>query len=185
MWERRRGGLKTKVKEKKRREGHLRDTYCENRSLYQVWPILTILVTKVRLPVYSPTILGRAGRPIGDPYESPPPPLPFPCAQASAPGLILAHGNTGSTLNVGSPDLYISRDGGVTWSRTLQGSWGVTVADHGGLLVAAKDYHQTPSTELRYSCDEGLTWRTFTFSTTGMTVYGVLTEPGEHTTTVR
>lgn len=105
-------------------------------------------------------------------------------SQASAPGLILAHGNTGSTLDAQSPNLYISRDGGVSWSQTLQGSWGVTVADHGGLLVAAKDYHRTPSTELRYSCDEGISWSSFAFTTTNMTIYGVLTEPGEHTTTV-
>lgn len=113
------------------------------------------------------------------------PSLPSPPTQASAPGIILAHGNTGSTLNAASPDLYISRDGGVNWSMTLQGSWGVTVADHGGLLVAARDYHQTASNELRYSCSEGLSWNSFIFSSTSMTVYGVVTEPGEHTTTVR
>ena len=110
--------------------------------------------------------------------------IPFPF-QASAPGLILAHGNTGSVLNADSPDLYISRDGGVNWFQTLQGSWGVTVADHGGLLVAARDYHNTPSRILRYSCDEGLNWTDFQFSATGMTIFGVVTEPGEHTTTVR
>lgn len=110
---------------------------------------------------------------------------PLPHVQASAPGLILAHGNTGSTLNADNPDLFISRDGGVSWSLTLQGSWGVTVVDHGGLLVAAKDYHQTPSTQLRYSCNEGISWSDFIFSETGMTVFGVVTEPGEHTTTVR
>ena len=105
--------------------------------------------------------------------------------QASAPGIILAHGNTGRNLDASNPDLYISRDGGVSWSLTLEGSWGVTVVDHGGLLVAAKDYHPPPSTQLRYSCDEGLSWRSFDFTTTSMTVFGVLTEPGEHTTTVR
>ena len=105
--------------------------------------------------------------------------------QASAPGIILAHGNTGSTLNSDSPDLYISRDGGVSWAQTLQGSWGVTVVDHGGLLVAANDYHHVPSTQLRYSCNEGISWNSFQFTDIGMTVYGVLTEPGEHTTTVR
>lgn len=104
--------------------------------------------------------------------------------QASAPGLILAHGNTGNSLSA-NPDLYISRDGGVSWSLTLQGSWGVTVVDHGGLLVAARDYHQIPSMILMYSCNEGLSWSPFTFSTIGVTVFGVITEPGEHTTTVR
>ena len=91
----------------------------------------------------------------------------------------------GTSLNPDDPDLYISRDGGVSWVLTLVGSWGVTVADHGGLLVAARDYHQTPSTELRYSCDEGINWSDFVFSTTPMVVFGVVTEPGEHTTTIR
>ena len=71
-------------------------------------------------------------------------------------------GNIGKELSV-NPDLYISRDGGVSWERTLAGSWGVNVADHGGLLVAAMDYHQEPSTVLKYSCDEGYNWTDFTF----------------------
>lgn len=72
-------------------------------------------------------------------------------------------GNTGPTL-IDDPDLYISRDGGVTWEETLASSWGVNVADHGGLMVAAKDYHdREESTVLKYSCDEGYTWYNFTF----------------------
>ena len=71
-------------------------------------------------------------------------------------------GNIGKELSV-NPDLYISRDGGVSWERTLAGSWGVNVADHGGLLVAAMDYHQEPSTVLKYICDEGYNWTDFTF----------------------
>ena len=71
-------------------------------------------------------------------------------------------GNTGATLS-GSPDLYISRDGGITWEQTLAGSWGVNLADHGGLMVAARDYHQEESMELKYSCDEGYTWTDFQF----------------------
>ena len=63
-----------------------------------------------------------------------------------------------------NPDLYISRDGGVTWEETLPGSWGVNVADHGGLMVAARDYHQESSTELKYSCDEGYSWDSFSFT---------------------
>ena len=84
-----------------------------------------------------------------------------------------------------NPDLYLSRDGGVSWEQTLQGSWGVTVADHGGLLVAVRDYHHQPSTELKYTCNEGQTWTGFIYSSVNMTVYGVITEPGEYTTTVR
>ena len=72
-------------------------------------------------------------------------------------------GNIGEQLAT-NPDLYISRDGGVTWEETLEGSWGVNFADHGGLMVAARDYHQSQSTDLMYTCDEGYSWREFTFS---------------------
>ena len=104
--------------------------------------------------------------------------------QDSAPGIIVAHGTIGSQLGK-NPDLYISRDGGVSWAQTLNGSYGVTVVDHGGLLVAADDYHKEPSSALLYSCDEGLSWSSYTYSQTDMTVYGIITEPGEETTTVR
>ncbi len=57
--------------------------------------------------------------------------------------------------------------------------------DHGGLLVAAKDHHQVPSTQLQYSCDEGLHWTAFSYTYTPLTVFGVITEPGEHTTIIR
>ena len=73
-------------------------------------------------------------------------------------------GIAGETLT-DNPDLYISRDGGITWEETLAGSWGVNVADHGGLIVAARDYHQEMSSELMYSCNEGYTWTSFRFST--------------------
>jgi hypothetical protein len=99
----------------------------------------------------------------------------------SAPGIIVAHGNTGATLN-GLPDLYISRDGGITWEQTLAGSWGVNLADHGGLMVAARDYHEEESMELKYSCDEGYSWTDFQFINQTITVFGVITEPGHHTT---
>ena len=103
----------------------------------------------------------------------------------TAPGIILAHGTIGGQLSI-NPDLFISRDGGNTWNQTLEGSWGVSVLDQGGLMVAARDYHQNPSTELMYSCDEGMTWTSYHFKPSGnMTVFGVLTEPGEFTTTVR
>ena len=105
-------------------------------------------------------------------------------SQDSAPGIILAHGSIGTQLT-SNPDLYLSRDGGVTWEQTLVGSWGVTVADHGGLMVAVPDYHQNPAIQLFYTCSEGVTWTGFQFSLTPMTVFGVITEPGEYTTTVR
>ena len=72
-------------------------------------------------------------------------------------------GTLGETLT-DDPDLYISRDGGVSWHETLAGSYGVNVLDHGGVIVAANDYHQSASTELKYSCNEGLSWNTYEFT---------------------
>ena len=76
--------------------------------------------------------------------------------------MFIGTGNTGDKLS-NDPDLYISRDGGVTWEEILAGSWGVNVADHGGLMVAAKDYHEEQSMVLKYSCDEGYSWKDFMF----------------------
>ena len=76
-------------------------------------------------------------------------------------------GTLGQTLS-DNPDLYISRDGGISWHETLSGSYGANVLDHGGIIVAVKDYHQVPSTQLKYTCDEGLTWNEFTFTDVGL-----------------
>ena len=104
---------------------------------------------------------------------------------ASAPGIIVAHGTIGGQLSA-NPNLYISLDGGNTWNETLEGSWGMVVVDQGGLMVAVPDYHTTPSRVLMYSCDEGINWTPFNFKPSGnMTVFGVITEPGQSTTVVR
>ena len=55
--------------------------------------------------------------------------------------------------------------------------------DHGGLIVAAADYHQSRSSIVQYTCNEGLTWSTYNYSQL-LTVWGVVTEPGETTTVV-
>ena len=68
--------------------------------------------------------------------------------------------------------------------QTLESSWGVSVLDYGGLLVAARDYHQDPSNTVMYSCDEGGSWSSYKFFEQSLTIYGVITEPGETTTVV-
>ena len=108
----------------------------------------------------------------------------------SAPGIIIAHGITvtdhflfkfyqlcsftgtlGGTLS-DNPDLYISRDGGISWHETLSGSYGANVLDHGGIIVAVDDYHQVPSTQLKYSCNEGISWSEYAFSDVSL-IYNV------------
>ena len=105
-------------------------------------------------------------------------------SRISAPGIIIAHGNYGQNLSMDVVDLYISRDGGLRWEQTLVSSWDAQIIDHGGLLVAAKDYHQSDETYIMYSCDEGLSWVKFNFTTTPTVIWGVVTEPGETTTEV-
>ena len=104
-------------------------------------------------------------------------------SRASAPGIIIAHGNYGQSLSQ-DVDLYISRDGGLRWEQTLFNLWDVQIIDHGGLLVAAKDYRQLDETYIKYSCDEGRSWTNFNFTTTATVIWGVVTEPGETTTEV-
>ena len=108
-------------------------------------------------------------------------------SRSSAPGIIIAHGNYGTYLaSRGNVDLYISRDGGLRWKQTLASSWDAQIIDHGGLLVAAMDYHQlhVDETYISYSCDEGRNWVNFTFTDTSTVIWGVVTEPGETTTQV-
>ena len=74
------------------------------------------------------------------------------------------------------------------FNKTLSSSWGVSVLDNGGLIVAAQDYHQyisSPSHTLKYSCNEGASWSSFNFATSNVVIFGVITEPGESTAVVR
>ncbi|KAL7981563.1 hypothetical protein Chor_005651 [Crotalus horridus] len=65
-------------------------------------------------------------------------------------------------------------------SQVLSGphyySWG----DHGGILMAVTQGSET--NQLKYSTNEGETWKTFKFSEKPVFVYGLLTEPGEKST---
>ena len=57
----------------------------------------------------------------------------------------------------------------------------MNVMDYGSVIVAARDYHVMESNEIKYTCTEGLSWESYNFSSTSMTVWGVVTEPGETT----
>ncbi|XP_065899121.1 VPS10 domain-containing receptor SorCS1-like isoform X4 [Dysidea avara] len=102
----------------------------------------------------------------------------------SAPGLIVANGNYGPYLSDDNVNVYITRDGGLNWEQTLAISWHVEIIDHGGLLVAARDDHQVDSTNIMYSCNEGMNWNTFVFTSIPSIVWGILTEPGQTSTNV-
>ncbi|XP_070808754.1 LOW QUALITY PROTEIN: sortilin-related receptor [Pituophis catenifer annectens] len=100
-------------------------------------------------------------------------------SKESAPGLIIATGSVGKNM-ASKMNVYISSSAGVRWQEVLSGphyySWG----DHGGILMAVTQGSET--NQLKYSTNEGETWKTFTFSEKPVFVYGLLTEPGEKST---
>uniref|UniRef100_A0A4W3H7Z2 Sortilin-related receptor n=1 Tax=Callorhinchus milii TaxID=7868 RepID=A0A4W3H7Z2_CALMI len=100
-------------------------------------------------------------------------------SKESAPGLIVATGSIGRNL-ANKPNVYISSSAGVRWREALPGPHYYTWGDHGGILVAIPQAFST--NELKYSTNEGETWKTFIFSEQNVVVYGLLTEPGEKST---
>uniref|UniRef100_S4RF03 Sortilin related receptor 1 n=1 Tax=Petromyzon marinus TaxID=7757 RepID=S4RF03_PETMA len=97
-------------------------------------------------------------------------------SKISAPGLIMASGSVGKNL-AHKPNVYISSTAGAHWRETLVGPHYFAWGDHGGILVAVSQEGLTGM--LKFSTDEGQTWRDFQFSTENITVYGLMTEPGE------
>ena len=68
--------------------------------------------------------------------------------------------------------------------KVLKGSYYFNIGDHGGVIVAAKYYKTEGRTnELLYSTDDGLNWNSARFSDEPLRIFGLLTEPGENTTT--
>uniref|UniRef100_A0ABM0M9V2 Sortilin-related receptor-like n=1 Tax=Saccoglossus kowalevskii TaxID=10224 RepID=A0ABM0M9V2_SACKO len=100
-------------------------------------------------------------------------------SKKSAPGLIMASGTVGTSIK-DNPAVFISTTAGVEWFEVLKDNYYYAFGDHGGLIVAVKQYG--PTDEIRYSWNEGETWNTLTFSEEQIQVYDVMTEPGEHTT---
>ncbi|KAF2976922.1 hypothetical protein EK904_014077, partial [Melospiza melodia maxima] len=116
-------------------------------------------------------------------------------SKESAPGLIIATAITlHSSRRMISPflpgsvgknmarktNVYISSSAGARWREALSGPHYYTWGDHGGILVAIAQGTETD--QLKYSTNEGETWKVFTFSEKPVFVYGLLTEPGEKST---
>lgn len=90
---------------------------------------------------------------------------------------MLATGNLGRRLtsNDSPKNLYISRDGGLTWKSTKPGSYIYEIGDHGALIVIAKK--NQPTTEIEFSWDEGLTWESLKISDKSMYIENIIIEP--------
>ncbi|KAM8927924.1 sortilin-related receptor [Pelodytes ibericus] len=100
-------------------------------------------------------------------------------SKESAPGLIMATGTAGKDMT-GKINMYVSSSAGVRWRESLLGPHYCTWGDHGGILVAIAQGVET--NQLKYSTNEGETWKIFNFSSNPLVVYGLLTEPGEKST---
>ncbi|XP_072048711.1 LOW QUALITY PROTEIN: sortilin-related receptor-like [Amphiura filiformis] len=103
-------------------------------------------------------------------------------SKASAPGIVIGTGQVGETLKKNeSFDMFLSSTAGVEWHMVLKESHFYAMGDHGGIIVAVPQYGTT--NEVKYSINEGETWHVETFNDTKIYVYGMMTEPGEKTTT--
>ncbi|VVC91851.1 unnamed protein product [Leptidea sinapis] len=101
----------------------------------------------------------------------------------SAPGVIMATGVIGKSLK-GIPGVYLSRDAGLTWKRILKDYYFFNYGDHGGVLVAVKYFKSRGETRrILYSTNEGMDWNSYEFNAEDLRIYGLMTEPGENTTT--
>ncbi|XP_049874971.1 sortilin-related receptor isoform X1 [Pectinophora gossypiella] len=101
----------------------------------------------------------------------------------SAPGIIMATGVMGKSLK-GIPGVYMSRDAGLTWKRILKDYYFFNYGDHGGVLVAVKYFKSRGETrKILYSTNEGIEWNSYQFNADDLRIYGLMTEPGENTTT--
>ncbi|XP_076274083.1 sortilin-related receptor-like [Rhynchophorus ferrugineus] len=100
----------------------------------------------------------------------------------SAPGVIIATGVLGSNLK-GHYGIYISVDAGLTWRQILRDLYFFNMGDHGGIVTAVKFFKSSQSTRhIKYSLDEGETWKQTIFHSEDIKLYGLMTQPGENTT---
>lgn len=95
----------------------------------------------------------------------------------TAVGLVIGTGNLGARLtgNDEPKNLYISRDGGLSWKSTRPGAYIYEIGDHGSIIVIAKK--QVAVTEVEFSWDEGLTWTVLTISEVPVIVVNIIIEP--------
>ncbi|XP_055516540.1 sortilin-related receptor isoform X2 [Leucoraja erinacea] len=100
-------------------------------------------------------------------------------SKESAPGLIIATGSIGKNL-ANKLNVYVSSSAGARWREALKGSYFYSWADHGGILLAVPWF--SPTNQVKYSTNEGETWKVITFAQENITIYGLITEPGEKST---
>nr|XP_039274036.1 VPS10 domain-containing receptor SorCS2-like [Styela clava] len=111
--------------------------------------------------------------------------MPAIISKKSVPGLIIAHGTIGQTVddNPNHVMLFVSNDNGRSWTLARKQRHLVVVANHGAIIVAIRMIFLKAVNTLDFSSDYGAKWNTYQFaeSNEAVNVDGILTEPGENT----
>ncbi|KAG9345705.1 hypothetical protein JZ751_008849 [Albula glossodonta] len=105
----------------------------------------------------------------------------LPLSDPSAVGLVIAHGSVGDSVTSAWPDVYVSDDGGYTWTRTLRGPHHYAILDSGGLVVAVESHTDRLVKTIKFSTDEGQCWKRYNFTEQAIFFAGLASEPGTKT----
>lgn len=96
-------------------------------------------------------------------------------SQASVPGVIIGHGNAGSSLSSQIAS-YISLDSGASWRLLMTGRRLIAMSKYAGIIVTVMD--SEPTSELLFSVDYGSSWSQLAFSRTPVLVTRIVVEGG-------
>lgn len=97
----------------------------------------------------------------------------------SAIGLMLGIGNVGEFLtSKANGDLFVTRDGGVTWKMAMEGTYLWDYGDQGSIIVVVKENQNTD--RVHYSLDEGENWLDYVFSDKAMVITSITTLPSDN-----
>ncbi|XP_065199355.1 sortilin-like [Sycon ciliatum] len=99
-----------------------------------------------------------------------------PASDPGAPGLIIAHGNTGKSHSR-IVDIYLTLDGGYQWRKVLAGPHFYAIADQGKLLVAVPIAKDHTADTIYFSENHGECWSKVKFSTVPWHFTGMEADP--------
>ncbi|KAI9199686.1 uncharacterized protein BJ171DRAFT_445237 [Polychytrium aggregatum] len=93
-----------------------------------------------------------------------------------APGTMVAVGSVGGTLaKYTESDMFMTRDGGQTWSEIRKEAHLWALGDHGSIIVLVND--EEPVNVISYSWDFGVHWAEHRFSDKNIKVTGISSVP--------
>ncbi|KAI9347226.1 hypothetical protein BDR26DRAFT_931474 [Obelidium mucronatum] len=97
-------------------------------------------------------------------------------SSAHAAGLMVAVGSVGDSLvEYKDSNMYLTKDGGRSWSEIRKDAHKWAIGDHGAMIVMVNDEEAT--NKLIYSWNYGESWAEFQFADSPIRVSSVLTEP--------